>query len=274
VTGFDDAIVDESVDPVNDNSVDAQADEPTEATSEPGDGPAPEQPSRQPDDPTDDTAGELGGPSQPGQPLDDQPSESSDLAAEPTDLPIAVPDLDDPDRLAAAVEALLFVVESPITVAAIAAVIQRPTGEIETALTRIASSYDQPGRGVELRWIADGVRIYTRPECSDVVEAFLLDGQRSRLSPAALETLAVIAYRQPVTRGRISAIRGVNVDGVVRTLASRGLIVEEGTEGESGAGLYRTTGLFLERMGLQTLDELPSLAPLLPEIDTLETDEL
>ena len=127
---------------------------------------------------------------------------------------------------------------------------------------------------MELRWIADGVRIYTRAELSPVVEAFLLDGQRTKLSQAALETLAVIAYRQPVTRGRISAIRGVNVDGVVRTLTRRGLIVEDGLDSDSGAGLFRTTSLFLEKMGMQSLEELPSLAPLLPEIDTLETDEL
>jgi segregation and condensation protein B len=192
---------------------------------------------------------------------------------EPGD-PVADLDLTGPGQLAAAIEALLFVVESPVTIAAIAAVVQRPMAEVEAALAEIGAAYDQPGRGVELRWIADGVRIYTRPEFSTVVESFLLDGQRTKLSQAALETLAVIAYREPVTRGRISAIRGVNVDGVVRTLASRGLIVEDGTEAESGAGLYRTTALFLERMGLQSRDELPSLAPLLPEIDTLETDEL
>jgi len=102
------------------------------------------------------------------------------------------------------------------------------------------------------------------------VEQFLQDGQRSRLSQAALETLAVIAYRQPVTRSRISAIRGVNVDGVVRTLLARGLIVEVGTEHETGAGLFGTTDLFLERMGLDSLDELPSLAPLLPDVDGLD----
>jgi segregation and condensation protein B len=251
VTGFDEAIVDESVDRLDDNSVERHADEP---------------------------AGPAGSPSESGEsglPVDSrEEGESSESANESADQPVVALDLDDPARLTAAVEALLFVVESPITVAAIAAVLQRPVAAIETALSTIAASYDQPGRGVELRWVADGVRVYTRPELSEVVEAFLLDGQRARLSPAALETLAVIAYRQPVTRGRISAIRGVNVDGVVRTLASRGLIVEEGTEGESGAGLYRTTGLFLERMGLQSLEELPSLAPLLPEIDTLETDEL
>src|SRR6201999_2868984 len=157
---------------------------------------------------------------------------------------------------------------------AIAAVVQRPTADVEMALGEIAAIYDQPGRGIELRWIADGVRIYTRPELSPTVERFLQDGQRSRLSQAALETLAVIAYRQPVTRSRVSAIRGVNVDGVVRTLLTRGLIVEVGSDPESGAGLFRTSELFLERMGMQSLDELPSLAPLLPEVEGLDIDAL
>ncbi len=174
----------------------------------------------------------------------------------------------------AAMQAVLFVVESPVSVSALAAVVQQPLADVEAALGRIADGYEQRGRGIELRRVAGGVRIYTRPELSDVVEAFLMDGQRTKLSQAALETLAVIAYRQPVTRGRISAIRGVNVDGVVRTLTGRGLIVEDGSDSDSGAGLYRTTALFLEKMGMQSLDELPSLAPLLPEIDTLETDEL
>ena len=102
------------------------------------------------------------------------------------------------------------------------------------------------------------------------MEQFLQEGQRSRLTQAALETLAVIAYRQPVTRGRVSAIRGVNVDGVVRTLLARGLIVEVGTDPETGGGLFRTTELFLERMGLRSLDELPSLAPLLPDVEGLD----
>jgi len=106
------------------------------------------------------------------------------------------------------------------------------------------------------------------------VEVFLQDGQRTRLTQAALETLAVISYRQPVTRARVSAIRGVNVDGVVRTLLTRGLIVEVGSDPDTGGGLFRTTDLFLEKMGLQSLDELPSLAPLLPELDGIDTDEL
>ncbi len=115
--------------------------------------------------------------------------------------------------------------------------------------------------------VGGGVRIYTRPEVAPQVEMFLFDGQRGKLTQAALETLAVMAYRQPVTRSRVSAIRGVNVDGVVRTLTSRGLVVEAGADPETGGGLLRTTELFLERMGLQSLDELPSLAPMLPDLE-------
>jgi segregation and condensation protein B len=180
----------------------------------------------------------------------------------------------DPGRLRAAVEAVLFVVESPVSAAQLATVVQVPTVDIEAALADLEASYADGDRGIELRWIAGGVRIYTRPEFTGVVEAFLLEGQRTKLSQAALETLAVIAYRQPVTRGRIAAIRGVNVDGVVRTLSSRGLIIEVGSDPDTGGGLFRTTDSFLEKMGLRSLEELPSLAPLLPEIDNLDTDEL
>jgi segregation and condensation protein B len=125
--------------------------------------------------------------------------------------------------------------------------------------------------------VAGGVRFYTRPEVASQVEVFLQDGQRSRLTQAALETLAVVAYRQPVTRARVSAIRGVNVDGVIRTLLSRGLVVEVGSDPETGGGLLRTTELFLEKMGMTSLEGLPSLAPLLPDLDGLDgvdTDEL
>ena len=125
-------------------------------------------------------------------------------------------------------------------------------------------------RGFELRHAGEGWRIYSAPAYADVVGRFVLDGQSARLTQAALETLAVVAYRQPVTRGQVSAVRGVNVDGVMRTLTARGLVVEVGTEPTSGALLYGTTGYFLERMGLSSLDELPPLAPYLPEIDALE----
>jgi segregation and condensation protein B len=182
--------------------------------------------------------------------------------------------LDDPARLRAAVEAVLFVVESPVSAAQLATALQRPEPEVVAALGALATAYDERGAGIDVREIAGGWRIYTRPELGPVVEAFLLEGQRSRLSQAALETLAVVAYRQPVTRARISAIRGVNVDGVVRTLVSRGLVTEVGSDPETGGGLYRTTDVFLEKMGLQALADLPSLAPLLPELNTMETDEL
>jgi segregation and condensation protein B len=164
-----------------------------------------------------------------------------------------------------------------VSVAALAAAVGAPSAEVERALARLRAGYDERNAGVELREVAGGLRIYTRPAHAAYVEQFLLEGRGSRLSQAALETLAVIAYRQPVTRSRISAIRGVNVDSVVRTLLARGLVVEVGTDPDSGGGLYRTTELFLEKMGLQSLDELPSLAPMLPDfegLDTIGTDDL
>jgi len=182
--------------------------------------------------------------------------------------------LTDPAELDAAVEAILFVVDAPIDAPALAAALRVPVPDVIAALDRLRIGYDERGAGIELRDAAGGVRLYTRPSVAPHVERFLQDGQRSRLSQAALETLAVIAYRQPVTRSRVSAIRGVNVDGVVRTLLSRGLIVEVGSDPESGAGLFRTSELFLERMGMQSLDELPSLAPLLPELSGLEHEAL
>jgi segregation and condensation protein B len=141
---------------------------------------------------------------------------------------------------------------------------------VREALELLRAHYDERNAGIELRDVAGAMRIYTRAEHAGAVEQFLLDGQRSRLSQAALETLAVVAYRQPVSRARVSAIRGVNVDGVVRSLLARGLIVEVGADPDTGGALFCTTDLFLERMGLQSLDELPSLAPLLPEIDGLD----
>jgi segregation and condensation protein B len=182
--------------------------------------------------------------------------------------------LEDPDRLRAAVEAVLFIVESPVSSAQLATALERPEHEVLAAIAELSRSYDERSAGIELREVAGGWRVYTRPELATVVEAYLLEGQRSKLSQAALETLAVVAYRQPVTRARISAIRGVNVDGVIRTLVSRGLVTEVGSDPETGGGLYRTTDLFLEKMGLQALADLPSLAPLLPELETLESDEL
>ena len=173
-----------------------------------------------------------------------------------------------------AIEALLFVADAPIELSQLAVSVQRPVAEVAEVLAEITADLDRRAAGWQLRPAAAGFRLYTRERYAPVVEAFLLDGQRSKLSQAALETLAVIAYRQPVTRARISAIRGVNVDGVVRTLLSRELITEVGTDPETGGGLYRTTDTFLEKLAITSVDELPSLAPLLPELDTLDDDEL
>lgn len=172
--------------------------------------------------------------------------------------------------LAAGIEALLLLADEPMSVVALATATRRPAEEVEETVRALARDYDESGRGFELREVAGGWRYYTRADCSGLVERFVLDGQQARLTQASLETLAVIAYRQPITRGRISAVRGVNVDGVIRTLVTRGLIEEAGHDGEGGAILYRTTSYFLERMGIVSLDDLPPLAEHLPDLADLE----
>lgn len=173
-------------------------------------------------------------------------------------------------NLRAALEALLMVAEEPMTVATLATLTRTPEDQVIASLHDLSQEYAIQGRGFDLREVGGGWRYWTRDNCSQVVERFVLDGQHGRLSQAALETLAVVAYRQPVTRGRITAIRGVNVDGVVRTLTTRGLIEESGHDHETGAHLYRTTTYFLERLGLKSLDELPPIAQHLPMPDTVE----
>lgn len=172
--------------------------------------------------------------------------------------------------LRAALEALLMVAEEPMTTSTLATLTRTPQDEVVTTLHDLAQEYAVQERGFDLRELAGGWRYWTRDNCAQVVERFVLDGQHGRLSQAGLETLAVVAYRQPVTRARISAIRGVNVDGVVRTLVTRGLIEETGHDHETGAHLYRTTNYFLERLGLKTLEELPPIAAHLPMPDNVE----
>ncbi|MBO4208724.1 SMC-Scp complex subunit ScpB, partial [Micromonospora echinofusca] len=171
----------------------------------------------------------------------------------------------DDGELHGALEAILLVVDEPVSELTLAQVLDEPVARVAAALDGIAAGYTAAGHGFELRRAAGGWRLYTRPEYASHVERFVLDGQTVRLTQAALETLAVIAYRQPVTRSRVSAVRGVNCDGTIRTLVTRGLVEECGTEPDSGAFLYRTTTLFLEKLGLNSLDELPSLAPFLPD---------
>ena len=169
-------------------------------------------------------------------------------------------------------EAVLMIAEAPLDHLTLAQAVGHPPAEVEAALIELAAEYTEQGRGFELRELAGGWRFYSREEFAEVVSKFVLEGQQAKLSQAALETLSVVAYRQPVSRSRISAIRGVNVDSVMRTLVTRGLIVELGNDAETGAILYGTTNYFLERMGLGSIEELPELAPMLPELDDLEVE--
>ena len=170
--------------------------------------------------------------------------------------------------LAAGLEALLLLADEPMTVLSLAAATRRTVVEVEETIAALVAQYDEQERGFELRQVAGGWRYYTRAECAPLVERFVLDGQQARLTQASLETLAVIAYRQPVSRGRVAAVRGVNVDGVIRTLIARGLIEEAGHD--DGSILYRTTSHFLERLGIASLDDLPPLAEHLPDLADLE----
>lgn len=181
---------------------------------------------------------------------------------------------EDGATLTAALEAVLLVVDTPVDEATLAAAVQAPTEAVARTLAALAADYTAAGRGFELRRVAGGWRLSTRASCSTYVERFLREEQQARLTQAALETLAVVAYRQPVTRGRVSAIRGVNADGVMRTLLARGLVEEAGSDPDSGALLYRTTSYFLERLGIDSLDELPPLAPHVPGVGDLDLDEL
>ena len=190
---------------------------------------------------------------------------ADELAFDVHDLPGGAP---------AVLEAVLMVADEPVPAVRLATVLALPTEEVERLLAELAAEYrgseGRRPRGFELRQVGGGWRFYSAPAYADVVGRFVIDGQSARLTQAALETLAVIAYRQPVTRGQVSAVRGVNVDGVVRTLVARGLVAEVGTDPSSGAVLYGTTGYFMERMGLESLDDLPPLAPYLPDIDAFD----
>lgn len=199
--------------------------------------------------------------------------------ADPADPPqeAAAPEPEEPETLAVplaelrpALEAVLMVADQPLDQVTLATAVGYPVPDVAAALGELAQEYTDQGRGFDLRNVAGGWRYYTREEYAPVVERFVLEGQQARLTQAALETLAVVAYKQPVSRARVSAVRGVNVDGVMRTLLSRGLVEECGHETETSAILYRTTSYFLERIGVTSVDDLPELAPFLPEIGDLD----
>jgi segregation and condensation protein B len=209
-------------------------------------------------------------------------TENESAADEPLDVRTL------PGGAKAAVEAVLMVLDQPATAADLAAGLNLTVADVEQFLAELQREYNgytvkapdmdvasdagfsASPRGFELRNIAGGWRIYSRTDFADVVGRFVLEGQTARLTQAALETLAVIAYRQPVSRARVSAIRGVNVDSVVRTLTQRGLVEDAGNDPESGAVLYRTTSYFLERMGIGSVAELPQLSPHLPGLEGIE----
>ncbi|GII99145.1 condensin subunit ScpB [Sediminihabitans luteus] len=210
------------------------------------------------------------------------PTAESDLTAVHDGAPVVPADADElafdahdlPGGPAAALEAILMVADEPIPAVQLASALALPRDEVEALLGELAAEYrgERGGRprGFEVREAGGGWRVYSAPAFSDVVGRFVLEGQTARLTQAALETLSVVAYRQPVTRGQVSAVRGVNVDGVMRTLTTRGLVAEVGQDPSTGAIQYGTTGYFLERMGFTSLDELPPLAPHLPDMASLD----
>jgi segregation and condensation protein B len=185
---------------------------------------------------------------------------------------VAATDADNSVDVSGALEALLLLAAEPVTEFELAQAIGVPESVVAETLLELVAFYSETGRGFELRQVAGGWRYYTRDEYADLITRYVLEGQQSKLSQAALETLAVVAYTQPISRARVSAVRGVNVDGVMRTLLARGLIEEVGHDHESGAVLFATTNYFLERMGLKTLDDLPALAPQLPDVGELEAE--
>ena len=184
-------------------------------------------------------------------------------------IDVANAELDD-DDLTRVLEALLLVVDTPVTAQTLATVTEQPVYRVSAKLEVMAEELRARDSGIDLREAGGGWRMYTRAQYAPYVERLLLDGSRSKLTRAALETLAVVAYRQPVTRARVSAVRGVNVDAVIRTLVARGLITEAGTDEDSGATTFATTELFLERLGLTSLTDLPDIAPLLPDVDVID----
>ncbi len=174
-------------------------------------------------------------------------------------------------ELFAQLEAILLISDEPVSIQQLVKATQASPAQLEVTLTAIQRDYegenDGKVRGFQLRHVAGGWRLYTRPEHADVLATFLVQGATQKLSQAGLETLAVIAYLQPATRSRVAQIRGVNSDSVVRTLRTRGLIAEDGVEETTGAVRYKTTDYFLELLGLNSIEALPKISPLLPGVE-------
>jgi len=178
------------------------------------------------------------------------------------------------DEARRAVEAILMVADRPVDPHLLAQVTEMSPAAMDTLLGELAAAYEDEDRGFVLVHVAGGYRFQSHPELTGYVERFVLEGQSARLSSAALETIAIVAYKQPISRAQIASIRGVNVDGVVRTLEQRGYIAEVARDpGPGQAVLFGTTDLFLERLGLATLDDLPPVAGFVPGADVVEALE-
>ena len=169
------------------------------------------------------------------------------------------------ESIEGAIEAILMVTDSPISLVALATALEIPVNQVRDAVGKLKTDYDLWARGFEVREVAGGWRIYVGENYDWAVKMFIANENPTKLSQAALETLAVIAYKQPIARGQIASIRGVNVDSVVRTLTSRGLVTELYTDSETGAIHYGTTTLLLEQLGINSLDQLPPISPYLPD---------
>ena len=173
-----------------------------------------------------------------------------------------------------AVEAIVMVAEAPVAPGLMAQLIEIPIGEVEAICADLAAEYEAEGRGFELVRAGGGYRYRSHPDAESYVKRFVVSGQSARLSSAALETLAIVAYKQPLSRAQVSAIRGVNAEGAMRTLEQRGLIYEAGRDpGPGTARLFATTPAFLERLGLDSLRDLPPLVDFVPGSDVIEALE-
>lgn len=171
------------------------------------------------------------------------------------------------------VEAVLFLAEEPVPASAIGEVLERPTAEVQGLLEDLAAAYVDEDRGFVLRESGGGWRLYTSPDCAPWLERFVLSAPPSRLTGPALEVLAIVAYRGPISRSAIAEVRGVDSDGVVKTLLSRGLLIETGREGGHGPVLFSVSPSFLERLGLRSVEELPPLARFMPDAEMVEEME-
>jgi segregation and condensation protein B len=195
--------------------------------------------------------------------------ESFEVGVQPTvEQPVALSE----QELRGAVEAILMITDSPISLLAIAAALETPVNSVRAAVQELEADYNGDNgtaqRGFELREVGGGWRVFVRQDFDWAVRMFVANESPSKLSQAALETLAVIAYKQPVSRGQVASIRAVNVDSVVKTLLSRGLITELFTDSETGAINYGTTSLMLELLGINSLEDLPMISPYLPDADS------